>query len=167
MAEKTVGELHYKIEVTEGASVKSSIQSAETAMKNLGKTADDTDKKLTNVSKTAKTSGGAFDSMKGGLLSAKTAVMGLYGAVAGFLLGAFADVIKSGADLAQLEQSFDDLAGKIGTSGDALLATLQKTSQGTISNKDLILASNRAIVLGVAKEIQTPSFKGQEVPNIS
>jgi len=62
----------------------------------------------------------------------------------GFSLG------KTAAEAARMETAFQSLAAGAGQSGDEMLAALQKASKGTISNKDLMLNANRAILLGVA-----------------
>src|SRR5690606_28650510 len=46
--------------------------------------------------------------------------------------------------------AFDGLAQQAGTSGAQMLSALQQASQGAISNRDLMLAANRAMLLGVA-----------------
>lgn len=50
----------------------------------------------------------------------------------------------------QVEDSFADLAGNVGQSSQEMLDALKATSQGGIAEYDLMLAANRAMMLGVA-----------------
>lgn len=57
---------------------------------------------------------------------------------------------KMGAQSERMESSFNRLAEGVGTSGSAMLRAMQEASRGTVANSDLIMAANRALVLGVA-----------------
>jgi hypothetical protein len=76
-------------------------------------------------------------------------------AVKAFVFGALArfigQAIKSGAELDSLSQNFNRLAADLGLNADATLKALTKVTRGTVSQKELTLAANRAIGLGVAK----------------
>lgn len=61
--------------------------------------------------------------------------------------------IELGEAAAQAEgtrNAFDTLAAGIGETSDALLASMQKASRGTISENNLILGANRALISGAA-----------------
>lgn len=60
------------------------------------------------------------------------------------------ELAQVGAQAQRVETSFDTLTRQAGIASDGLLASLQKSSQGTIANTELMLTSNRALVLGVA-----------------
>lgn len=64
------------------------------------------------------------------------------------------DLAKSAASFDVLRDSFNDLAASAGESGDAMLNSLRGASQGMIADQDLILAANRAMMLGVAQNSQ-------------
>jgi len=66
-------------------------------------------------------------------------------------MGGFA--VKSGAELASLEDSYKRLSDNTGIAGDEMLKKMQDVSMGTIGNKDLILAANKAMSLGVVKDV--------------
>lgn len=68
----------------------------------------------------------------------------------GRLRDAFEDTVRGGAQLSRLEDSFDNVASSYGQSSTRILSALQRASQGTISNADLMLTANRAMLLGVA-----------------
>ncbi len=78
---------------------------------------------------------------------------------AGFTAAAVAykafDFLKEAGELAievdTVSQSYERLASQIGISAEENLASLSELSAGTISNKDLMLSANRAMILGVAK----------------
>jgi hypothetical protein len=64
------------------------------------------------------------------------------------------DLGREAQGLEALKSAFDDLAGSIGASSDALMNSLKGVSQGMIADQDLILAANRAIILGVTDSTQ-------------
>ena len=66
-------------------------------------------------------------------------------------VAATADLSELGIKAAMLRESFDSLAAGVGQSGDDMLAALRTASRGAIADSDLILAANRAMLLGVAK----------------
>lgn len=89
-------------------------------------------------------------------LSGSLRTMGKYGAVAfGALSAASAKLIKNSADSLQIEESYRRMTEQAGISADELLKQLQRTSAGTVSATDLMLASNRAMALGVGEDMET------------
>lgn len=60
--------------------------------------------------------------------------------------------VKSGAELKALEESYGRLTRVAGINGDEMLSKMKDVSMGTISNKDLVLAANKAMSLGVIKD---------------
>jgi hypothetical protein len=84
----------------------------------------------------------------GGLL-AGAGIAGIGALVAG-IGGAAVDMAKTAAETERLGTAFDQLAGKAGQSGDAILAAMQQAARGTVSNADLMASANRAMLLGVA-----------------
>lgn len=74
------------------------------------------------------------------------------GGIAGVLqIGQSAfELAQVGAEAQRLRTSFDNLASSAGTTGNALLSALRSASRGAISDSNLILAANRANLLGVA-----------------
>jgi hypothetical protein len=61
---------------------------------------------------------------------------------------------RLGADSLRLKTSFAQLATGMGSSSDAILSSLKRASQGAISETDLILAANRAMMLGLGANAQ-------------
>ena len=57
---------------------------------------------------------------------------------------------EMGATAQRTEASFDRLASGVGESGQAMLQAMAVASQETVANADLMMAANRALVLGVA-----------------
>lgn len=78
------------------------------------------------------------------------------GGIAGVLqIGQSAfELAQVGAEAQRLRTSFDNLAASAGTTGDALISALRSASRGAISDSELILAANRANLLGVADTAQ-------------
>ena len=89
----------------------------------------------------------------------------LLGGAAGFALGGGVDMLVSGvqqaaaaiADLSQkglqleaVRSSFDALATSAGQSGGVILDALRSASAGMVSDMDLMLSANKAMMLGVA-----------------
>lgn len=66
-----------------------------------------------------------------------------------------ADSVKLAASFQSLEESYSRMTQQAGINGDLLLSKLQQVSAGTVSNNNLILASNRAMALGVGKDMDT------------
>jgi hypothetical protein len=60
------------------------------------------------------------------------------------------EAAKLATQNAAVETSFRDLAAGVGQSSDEILDSLRATSDGTISDYDLMLSANRAMMLGVA-----------------
>ena len=58
---------------------------------------------------------------------------------------------QAGANAQSLQNSFNRLSAGIGENGEELLKALREASAGTISNTELILGANTAMVLGVAR----------------
>lgn len=71
----------------------------------------------------------------------------------GFALKKAFDFGAEGAGITRLEDSFENLTSAAGTAGDALLTALDKAALGTVSNKDLILSTNRAMMLGLGADV--------------
>lgn len=69
----------------------------------------------------------------------------------GIAVGAGTLLAKGAAELDTLTEAFERMSAKAGISSDELLKALQKSSGGTISNKNLILSANRALSFGVAR----------------
>lgn len=90
-----------------------------------------------------------FTRMSGQLGRLVTA-LGAVGVAAGVAKVAF-DFGKEGAGIERTRDAFDRLAESAGTSGDAMLAALQKASGGAITDLNLQLIALRANELGVAR----------------
>ena len=60
------------------------------------------------------------------------------------------EAAKLATQNAAVETSFRDLAAGVGQSSDEILDSLRATSDGTITDYDLMLSANRAMLLGVA-----------------
>lgn len=85
--------------------------------------------------------------MAGSMFSIQNAMKAF---VAGALVKGTAELIKQGAELNSLTQSFNRMSADIGVASEDILNILKKQSAGTVSNKDLVLSANRAMALGVA-----------------
>lgn len=59
-----------------------------------------------------------------------------------------------GAASERLKQAFDDLAAYNNANADAIVASLKEASGGTIAETDLILAANRAMMLGIGADAE-------------
>ena len=89
-------------------------------------------------------------------VSSSLTTLGKSAGLAAFAVGALKfgqaviEIAEFGAQAERLEGSFQTLTQQAGISADGLLSSLQKASQGTIANTELMLSSNRALALGVA-----------------
>jgi len=59
--------------------------------------------------------------------------------------------VKAATQVAQTRGAFESLSKQAGESSKEILAALKKASAGTVTENDLMLAANRSMVLGVAK----------------
>ncbi len=67
------------------------------------------------------------------------------------ITGALGLMTKSAMEVESTRGAFDNLAKANGQSADSILESMKKASAGTISANDLMLAANKAMTLGVAK----------------
>lgn len=90
-------------------------------------------------------------------------VFGELGSAIGISLGiagivqlgrAFNELTTQAAQVERLRDNFDDLAQGVGQSGDAMLDAMRVASRGMVSDADLVLNANRALVTGVADSAQ-------------
>ena len=63
-------------------------------------------------------------------------------------------MVKQAMDIEPVKKSFDQLSQSIGENSDAMLKSLQEASKGAVSSYDLMLASNKAMKLGVASNTE-------------
>lgn len=132
-----IGKLLYKIGINKDGKFDATIKKTEASVKKLG----------TQMSKT----GSKFSQLGKNIFSLKNA-LGAF--IAGTLIRGIGNLVKSGAELDSLTQSFNRMANGIGESSNDILNELKRTSDGTISNRDLILSANKAMALGVAENTQ-------------
>jgi len=103
-------------------------------------------------------SANAFKQVDSQLVSLQKSVGGLIkGAGLAALAAGLLEVGKAAFQLArdaamvdEVRVAFDDLARGVGASGDRMLSALSAAAKGTISQQALMLASNKAMLLGVA-----------------
>ena len=98
----------------------------------------------------------------GGLSKAATGAVAAMGAMgvafaAVKIGGIVVDLAKSADAAKRVEESYRKLAENAGQSADVVLAAMQKMSAGTISETDLMLSANRAMLLGVADSAEEMS----------
>ncbi len=61
------------------------------------------------------------------------------------------ELVKTSAQAERTRKSFDVLAAGVGQSSDKMLDAMQRASDGMVSDNELILGANKAMLLGVAK----------------
>lgn len=94
---------------------------------------------------------GALGELSPALGTVATGALAVGAAVGGWQLAKGAmDLGRMGAASLEAKKGFNDLAAEAGTSGDALMNALKAGSAGAINNQNLMLAANRAMMLGVA-----------------
>lgn len=94
---------------------------------------------------------GSARSLGGAITKLDSFVGSLQSVAGGFALvgaaqGAYS-FAREGASVDAAAKSFDNLAASAGTTGEALLASLNKASAGTVSNADAIQSANTALLL--------------------
>ena len=117
---------------------------AVTALRQIG---DETE----NLGKQAKEEikkGFSFTELNQGVELAKSAFRALQGVITTAFEG-----IKKGSDVNDVTDAFQNLAASSGISRDRLLANLQRTSAGTISNFELMAGANKTLQAGLKPEV--------------
>lgn len=84
--------------------------------------------------------------LKRGLLAITATMAGVTVA-----MGKFA---KEASSALSIEESFNRLSKQAGVAGDDIISKLKEVSAGTVNNADLMLSANRAMSLGVAKNME-------------
>ena len=92
---------------------------------------------------------GAMGKSLGGLVAFGAAAAGVAAGV-GLIAKEAWSLGAAAVPVMRLRDSFQQVAASYGQSGDEMLAAMQKASRGTIAEGDLMLAANRAMLLGVA-----------------
>lgn len=64
--------------------------------------------------------------------------------------GAIYDLAQNAANFAAVRNSFEGLAAGVGQNADQMLTSMRNASQGMVSDANLVLSANRAMLLGVA-----------------
>ncbi len=109
-------------------------------------------------------SAAAFNEVKGqltGLDSAAKTAMGGFGGLASMVAGGFAvsqiigitrELVTLGAQAERTENSFNRVAQSYGADADKMLAAMKRAAGGQISNDELMMAANKAMMLGVTAD---------------
>jgi hypothetical protein len=91
----------------------------------------------------------------GGLgLAAGAIGLGATVAAAGQLVAGLESAVQAAGKVSKLRDSFDQLANAAGASGDDMLNAMRTASNGMVTDADLILSANKAMLLGVADSAQ-------------
>lgn len=110
------------------------------------------------VARLMRESNAASDALDGALsklgINAKTFTAAGLGAMAVGAAVAAVNLGTLGAQAMRLEDSFASVARSAGSSSDAILASLRRASSGTIADSQLILAANRAMLLGLGSDAE-------------
>lgn len=117
-------------------------------LQEIAKTMKGVKKGTGDASEAAKKQSKTLDGLKGNW-KAMVAVVGSVTAAMYTAKKAF-DWAKEGASLQRVADAGENLAAQYGTSMDAIVEAVDKAANGTVSRNDIILASNRAMLLGVA-----------------
>ena len=121
------------------------------ARNNAGPAIKQVQTELNGLGRAASSAGSGLASLGGALAGGA-----LFGAaIAGVqqLGGAIVDMAAGAAKLETLRTSFDNLAGGVGMASADMLEGLRAASRGMIADQDLLLAANKALLLGVADSV--------------
>jgi len=119
------------------------------AVDNTKKAFQSVDQKMGEMGKKQKA---LADSM--GNITAVSKKMATAGVVAfGAISVAVGKTVKDATKFESLKVSFDAMTDKMGIAGGELVKKLQEASAGTVNSTDLMLASNKAMALGVASNM--------------
>jgi len=146
-----LGKLQYFLEVVDNNSKKAFSKfegSLNKLDKNIQKSSTKMSQNLSNVFKKNVVEGNKLQNTLKNLVGG---FVGLAGAKKA--LDFTKESINSAVAFNQLNDSYNRLTQQAGINGDALLSKLREVSVGTVSNNDLITASNRALSLGAGRDI--------------
>jgi len=108
-----------------------------------------TDKAVQNLEKTTKKTTGSMGKMSEFIK--RNWLKATAGIAAGLL--ALKKAFDFTKEFAKYRQGMDALARNTGQNSDRIVAKLKAVSQGTVSNKDIMLAANRAVALNVTRDM--------------
>ncbi len=130
--------------MAQNATLGEAVVAIRATMEHLGKDLNTAKSKVSNVmGGITKTLGNIGLAGFGAFGAAATGAIGAIAGV-GMALGGMA---KQAAEVEGLQGAFNSLAGQAGTTGDAMLAALQKGSGGTVAARDLMTSFNKAASL--------------------
>ena len=112
-----------------------------TSLGNVKQQVVDLDRSLGNI-------GGVFAGGLGGI--AGLVGIGATAAAIGQVVGNLEQAVQAADKVGKLRASFDQLTAAAGQSGDKILNALRGASGGMITDADLLLSANKAMMLGVA-----------------
>lgn len=132
--------------------------SAKKNIDSVGKAAGSAAGAMEKMAPAGKNAGSALASMDKAASGVLKGITGLGAAIgAGALVGLAAQAVGAVGEMARasdasrrLEISFKNLAKEAGASGSEIMTRLQQASGGAISQYDLMLSANKAMMLGVA-----------------
>ncbi len=135
------------------------LQSALNDLKKLGAEAKKTGKGMKGAGDDAKTAGGGLSGLMDKFKSMKKEVLLAGATVAGFgiILKQSFDFAKHGAQVTQLTESFATMTGQV-TNSSAQLSAMRGAVQGTVSDFDLMSASQVALA-GATGELESELAK--------
>lgn len=150
--------------------VTTSVRGLQSQLRQLEQAAKQADQRVSTI---GRGTAGGLATLKAELSSVNNAIGGLGGAlaggiggIAGFLgvgaavgaisqiSGAINSAVTDAARLTKVRQSFDQLAESAGNSGDEMLASMRRASYGMVSDTELILSANKAMLLGAARNAE-------------
>lgn len=76
--------------------------------------------------------------------------IGAFGATIAAIVDGTAQLSQAGANVDRLRYSFESLAAQHGTSGNQILTAIDSVTQGTLSQQQMMMQANAAMLLGVA-----------------
>jgi hypothetical protein len=139
-------------------------QSAQKNVQAVGRSATDASKQLQTAAGgmrgALQSVGGEIGKVSGSIPQFNTGMLAMTGIMGGIAVGAAAagkalfDMAGEARAFNVIKSSFDGLAAGVGASSDSMLKSLQAASRGMISQHELVLAANRAMLLGVADSEQ-------------
>lgn len=124
-----------------------------TAAGQISQFSQQTEKQMGRVSASTESAGNALHQLAG--------AFGVSLGVAGLaqLVKWTDETAKMAAQADRTRQAYDDLAGSFGQDADSMLQSMRTASEGMISDSNLVLSANKAMLLGVADT-------GQEMGNL-
>jgi hypothetical protein len=138
------------LDKSEAAKVRKGIKSVDDALNDIAKSSGKTSKKVKQDFEAMQRAAGGLNTQMGSLVKSIAAAGAAY-AAANWAKDFVVDSYNAAASAERLGTATDTLGKRFGVSGEQIVASIKKASNGTISEIDAMKAANQAMLLNVVQ----------------